>query len=64
MNAKASHTKASHTKADPMLARLRRLPLRLRIAHLAALVRCEAKGSLRARELTHLLASMNDGRAG
>jgi hypothetical protein len=47
-----------------MLARLKRLPLRLRIAHLAALVRCEAKGSLRARELAHLLASMNGGRAG
>jgi hypothetical protein len=29
------------TSADPMLERLRRLPVRLRIAHLAALVRFE-----------------------
>jgi hypothetical protein len=31
---------ASHIKADFMLARLKRLPPRLRIAHLAALIRC------------------------
>jgi len=58
--------------ADPMLARLTRLPVRLRIAHLAALIRCEATGSARAAELKHLLAvqsadslaSMIGGRAG
>jgi hypothetical protein len=64
--------KASHIEADPVLARLKRLPLRLRIAHLAALIRCQAKGSPRAAGLKHLLAaqsaeslaSMNGGRAG
>jgi hypothetical protein len=50
--------------ADSMLARLKRLPLRLRIAHLAALIRGEAEGSPRAGALKHLLASMNGGRAG
>jgi hypothetical protein len=38
-----------------MLARLKPLPLRLRIAHLATLLRCEADGSPRADELTRLL---------
>ena len=55
-----------------MLPRLRPLPQRLRLAHLAALLRCEAKDSLRAGELKHLLAaqsaefleSMIGGRAG
>jgi len=49
---------------DPMLLRLKRLPVRLRVAHLAALLRCEATGSPRAGELKHLLASMIGGRAG
>ena len=49
--------------ADLMLARLKRLPLRLRLAHLAALIRGEAEGSPRAVALKHLLASMNGGRA-
>jgi hypothetical protein len=40
---------------DPMLSRLKRLPLRLRIAHLAALLRCEREGSARAAQLTALL---------
>ncbi|MFZ0809232.1 MAG: hypothetical protein WAM83_01325, partial [Bradyrhizobium sp.] len=55
-----------------MLARLKPLPLRLRIAHLAALLRCEADGSPRVGELTRLLsfqsaaltASIPGGRAG
>jgi hypothetical protein len=42
---------------DPMLARLERLPARLRIAHLAALLRLEADGSPRAAELKRLLAA-------
>ena len=37
--------------------RLRRLPPRLRVAHLAALLRSEAKGTPRAAELTRLLAA-------
>jgi hypothetical protein len=50
---------------DPMLARLKRLPVRLRIAHLAALIRCEAISSPRIAELKHLLAASTDGgRAG
>jgi hypothetical protein len=32
---------AYHIETDPLLARLRRLPVRLRIAHLAALLRHE-----------------------
>ena len=44
--------------------RLRRLPPRLRVAHLAALVRSEAEGSPRAAELKHLLAALRDGRHG
>jgi hypothetical protein len=32
--------KACHIAADSMLSRLKRLPPRLRIAHLAALIRC------------------------
>jgi hypothetical protein len=39
-----------------MLARLKPLPLRLRIAHLSALLRREADGSPRAGELMHLLS--------
>jgi hypothetical protein len=55
-------------EADPMLSRLKRLPLRLRIAHLAALVRCEREGSARAAQLAALLralseAATKDGRA-
>jgi hypothetical protein len=58
-------------ESDPVLSRLKRLPRRLRIAHLAALLRCEAKGARRA-ELTRLLtaqsaafsAHMNGGRTG
>ena len=50
-------------EADSMLSRLRRLPLRLRIAHLAAILRCEAEGSPRAGELRLLIDSMNGGRA-
>ncbi len=38
-----------------MLARLKPLPVRLRIVHLAALIRREADGSPRADELAHLL---------
>jgi hypothetical protein len=53
---------------DPMLSRLKRLPARLRIAHLAALIRLERKSSARAMELTALLrtlsaAAVKDGRA-
>ena len=44
--------------------RLRRLPPRLRVAHLAALVRSEADGSPRAAELKHLLAALKGGRHG
>ena len=45
------------------LKRLKRLPPRLRVAHLAALVRSEAEGSLRTAELQqHLLAALRDGR--
>jgi hypothetical protein len=66
MNAKAD------SKPDPMLSRLRRLPPRLRIAHLAALLRCAAKDSPRAVDLKRLLAvqstefsaPLNRGRAG
>ena len=43
-------------EADSRLARMRRLPPRLRIAHLAALLRSETNGSPRAAELTRLLA--------
>ena len=32
--------KAWHAEVDPMFSRLKRLPPRLRIAHLAALIRC------------------------
>jgi hypothetical protein len=60
-----------HMEADPMLARLKVLPSRLRIAHLAALLRCEATPSPRAAGLKRLLAvqsaesfmAMNGGRA-
>ena len=47
---------ACHIEADSMLARLKRLPPRLRIAHLAALIRQEATGSPRIAELKRLLA--------
>ena len=46
------------------LGRLRRLPPRLRVAHLAALLRWEADGSPRAVELKHLLAALKGGRHG
>jgi hypothetical protein len=55
---------AYHIETDPIFLRLKRLPVRLRIAHLIALIRCEPTGSPRAGELKHLLASMNGGRAG
>ena len=55
---------AYHIETDPILLRLKRLPVQLRIAHLIALIRCEPTGSPRAGELKHLLASMNGGRAG
>ena len=53
--------------ADSMLARLRPLPPRLRIAHLAALLRREANGSPRSAQLKQLLvtqSAVRDGRAG
>jgi hypothetical protein len=46
-------------EVDSRLARLRRLPPRLRIAHLAALLRCEADSSPRAAELKQWLASQS-----
>ena len=52
---------------EAMMARLRPLPVRLRIAHLAALVRCERYGSSRAAELAQLLsaqAAFRGNRAG
>jgi hypothetical protein len=61
---KAFHIKDCHIETDPVPARLKRLPLRLRLAHLAALIRGEAEGSPRAGALKHLLTSMNGGRAG
>jgi hypothetical protein len=42
---------------NSILARLKRLPPRLRVAHLAALLRSEAHGSPRAAELKQLLAA-------
>lgn len=57
------HINAAHRETGAMLARLRRLPPRLRLAHLSALMRCEEKGSPRATELKRLLASMIGGRA-
>ena len=54
-------------KADPTLARLKRLPPRLRVAHLAALLRSETDGSPRAAELKQLLAiqpASTDGHGG
>jgi hypothetical protein len=55
---------AYHIETDSMLLRLKRLPVRLRIAHLASLIRCEPTGSPRAGELEHLLVSMIGSRAG
>jgi hypothetical protein len=46
-------------KADPTLARLKRLPPRLRVAHLAALLRSETDGSPRAAELKRLHAAQS-----
>ncbi|SHN81628.1 hypothetical protein [Bradyrhizobium erythrophlei] len=54
-------------EADSRLARMKRLPPRLRIAHLVALLRHETDGSLRAAELTRLLAAQSalaDGHRG
>jgi hypothetical protein len=54
-------------RADVMLARLRPLPPRLRIAHLAALLRREANGSPRSARLKQLLvaqSAVRDDRAG
>jgi len=39
-------------EADPTLARLKRLPVRLRLVHLAALLRWERKGNARERSLS------------
>jgi hypothetical protein len=64
MSAEIFHIETFHIEIDPVLARLKRLPPRLRVAHLAALIRGEADGSPRAGALKHLLASMNGGRAG
>jgi hypothetical protein len=53
---------------EAILARLKPLAGQHRIAHLAALLRCEREGSTRAAQLTALLrdlsaASTKDGRA-
>jgi hypothetical protein len=50
-------------RTDPMLARLRPLPLRLRIAHLAALLRC-GKVIVSDGSLSYPSDSSRDGRAG
>ncbi len=50
--------------ADAMLARLRPLPPRLRIAHLAALLRREAYGSPRLAQLKQLLVVQSTARGG
>jgi hypothetical protein len=55
--------------AEAMLARLRPLAGQHRIAHVAALIRCEQKGSARAVELIALLralsaAAAKDGHTG
>jgi hypothetical protein len=47
--------------ADPTPARLKRLPPRLRVVHLAALIRREADSSPRAAELKQLLADGHTG---
>jgi len=44
---------------DPMLVRLKPLPPRLRVAHLAALLRCAAEGTPREAELTRLLLAQS-----
>jgi hypothetical protein len=59
-------------EAEPVLVRLKPIPIRLRIVHLAALIRHEREGSQRAVELTALLcvqsaalaASLDGGRGG
>jgi hypothetical protein len=54
-------------EVDPDIARLKRLPPRLRTAHLAALQRSLAHGSPRAAEFTRYLAvqsACTDGRDG
>jgi hypothetical protein len=43
-------------EADPRLLRLRLIPPRLRVAHLAALLRSMSSGSPRAAEREHLLS--------
>ena len=47
MNDETFHIKTCHIKTDPMLARLKRLPPRLRLAHLAALLRHERQAITR-----------------
>ena len=47
-----------NTDVDSMLSRLKRLPARLRITHLAALIRRAPKGSARSAELTALLHAL------
>ena len=54
-------------EVDPDIARLKRLPPRLRTAHLAALLRSLAHGSPRVAELTRYLAAQSactDGHLG
>jgi hypothetical protein len=46
-------------EVDPDLARLKRLPPRLRVAHLAALLRSLAHGSPRAAELRRYFAAQS-----
>jgi hypothetical protein len=57
MSAKPDSLKPDFIKADPMLARLKPLPSRLRLAQLAALLRCEVEGSPRAARLQQLLSA-------
>jgi len=45
--------------ADTVLVRLKPLAAKHRIAHLAALLRCEREGSARAAQLTALLRALS-----
>ena len=49
MSAEIFHIETFRIKIDPVLARLKRLPLRLRLAHLAALLRHERQAITRIR---------------
>jgi hypothetical protein len=60
---------AGFIETEHMLARMKRLPVRLRVAHLAALLRRAAANPPRAYELERLIAmqsplSIDGGRAG